>query len=37
MESRKNSSRLIQKIYEMDLLTCPKCSEKMKVISVIKD
>jgi hypothetical protein len=28
---------LIQKIYEVDPLTCPKCSGAMKVISVIKD
>ncbi|MFH1351318.1 MAG: transposase, partial [Pseudomonadota bacterium] len=36
-ESRKNWARLIQKIYEVDLLTCPKCSGAMKVISVIED
>jgi hypothetical protein len=36
-EYRKNWARLIQKIYEVDLLTCPKCSGKMKVISVIED
>ena len=36
-ESRKNWSRLIQKIYEVDPLICPKCSGKMKVISVIED
>ena len=36
-ESRKNWARLIQKIYEVDPLTCPKCSGKMKVISVIED
>ena len=34
---RKNWARLIQKIYEVDPLTCPKCSGKMKVISVIED
>jgi hypothetical protein len=32
-ERRKNWARLIQKIYEMDQLTCQKCSGKMKVIS----
>jgi ferritin-like protein len=32
-ERRKNWSRLIQKIYEVDPLTCPKCSGEMKVIS----
>ena len=31
------SGGLIQKIYEVDPLTCPKCSGKMKVISVIED
>ena len=36
-EHRKNWARLIQKIYEVDPLTCPKCSGKMKVISVIED
>jgi hypothetical protein len=36
-EFRKNWARLIQKIYEVDPLTCPKCSGTMKVISVIED
>ena len=36
-EYRKNWARLIQKIYEVDPLTCPKCSGKMKVISVLED
>jgi hypothetical protein len=36
-EHRKNWARLIQKIYETDPLCCPKCSGKMKVISVIED
>ena len=36
-EYRKNWAKLIQKIYEVDPLTCPKCSGKMKVISVIED
>jgi len=36
-ECRKNWARLIQKIYEIDPLTCPKCSGEMKVISVIED
>jgi len=34
---KKNWARLIQKIYEVDPLTCLKCSGKMKVISVIED
>jgi len=36
-EYRKNWARLIQKIYEVDPLTCPKCSGAMRVISVIED
>jgi hypothetical protein len=36
-ERRKNWARLIQKVYEVDLLTCPKCFGKMKAISVIED
>ena len=36
-ERRKNWTRLIQKIYEVDPLTCQKCSGAMKVISVIED
>jgi hypothetical protein len=36
-EFRKNWARLIQKIYEVDPLTCPKCSGTMKVISLIED
>ncbi len=36
-EYRKNWARLIQKIYETDPLCCPRCSGKMKVISVIED
>ena len=30
-------ARLIQKIYEVDPLTCPKCYGAMKVISVIEN
>jgi Putative transposase len=33
----KNWARIIQKIYEVDPLTCPNCSGKMKIISVIED
>jgi hypothetical protein len=36
-ERRKNWARLIQKIYEVDPLICPKYSVKMKVISLIED
>jgi hypothetical protein len=36
-EYKRNWARLIQKIYEVDPLTCPKCSGKMKVLSFIED
>jgi hypothetical protein len=32
---RKAWARLIQKIYEVDPLTCPKCNGAMKIISFI--
>ena len=34
---RKNWARLIQKIYEVDPLTCPKCQGVMRIISFIED
>ncbi len=30
-------ARLIQKIYEVDPLTCPKCGEEMRIIAFIED
>ena len=33
---RKAWARLIQKIYEVDPLTCPKCQGSMKIIAFIK-
>jgi len=36
-ESIKNWARLIQKIYEVDPLTCPKRASQRSVISVIGD
>ncbi len=36
-EYRKNWARLIQKIYEVDPLTCPKCLGKMKIIGFLED
>jgi len=36
-EYRRNWARLIQKIYELDPLTCPKCASQMRVISLIED
>jgi hypothetical protein len=34
---RRNWARLIQKIYEIDPLLCPKCQGAMKVIAFIED
>jgi len=34
---RKSWARLIQKIYEVDPLVCPKCQGKMRVIGSIED
>jgi hypothetical protein len=34
---RRNWARLIQKIYQVDPLLCPKCQGPMKVISFIED
>jgi hypothetical protein len=36
-EDIKNWARLIQKIYEIDPLSCPKFSGALKIISVIDD
>jgi hypothetical protein len=33
----RNWARLIQKIYEVDPLTCPKCQGVMRIISIIED
>jgi hypothetical protein len=33
----KNWARLIQKIYEADPLTCPKCQGRMKIITFIEN
>jgi len=33
----KKLGRLIQKIYEVDPLSCPKCQGRMKIISFIDD
>ena len=34
---RKNWARLIQKVYHVDPLLCPKCNNSMKIISFIED
>lgn len=36
-EFPQNWARLIQKVYEVDLLLCPKCQGTMKIISFIED
>ena len=35
--ANKSWARLIQKIYEVDPLICPKCGGKMRIIAFIKD
>ncbi|MBW1955388.1 MAG: hypothetical protein JRI83_06640 [Deltaproteobacteria bacterium] len=37
MKFRKTWFLLIQKIYEVDPLTCPKCQGKMRVVAFIED
>ena len=34
---KRNWSRLIQKIYEVDPLTCPKCQGRMRILAFIED
>jgi hypothetical protein len=36
-EFRKNWARLIQKIYQVDPLLCPKCQDPMKIIGFIEN
>jgi hypothetical protein len=36
-EYRKNWTRLIQKIYEVDPLTCPQCQGQMRIIRFTED
>ena len=36
-EAKQNWARVIQKIYEVDPLICPKCQGPMKIISIIDD
>ena len=36
-ETNRNWARLIQKIYEVDPLTCPQCQGPMRIISFIED
>ncbi len=36
-KTRQNWARLIQKVYEVDPLLCPKCQGTMKSISFIED
>ena len=35
--SGQSWARLIQKVYEVDPLVCPKCGHAMKVISIVTD
>ena len=36
-EFRKNWARLIQKIYNVDPLLCPKCNGQMRIVAFIED
>ena len=36
-EHRRNWARLIQKIYEIDPLTCPKCQGRMLILAFIEN
>ena len=36
-QSRRSWARLINKIYEVDPLICPKCNSEMKIIAVITE
>jgi len=36
-EFRRNWARLIQKVYQVDPLICPKCTGSMRIISFIED
>jgi len=36
-KNRKNWARLIQKIYEVDPLPCPKCQGRMRILEFIED
>ncbi len=35
--SRQSWARLIQKVYEIDPLICPKCSHKMRIVAIITE
>ena len=35
--SRKARARLLAKVYELDVLACPRCGSRMEVIAVILD
>lgn len=36
-EAKQNWARLIQKIYEVDPLICPKCEGSMKIVAFIEE
>ena len=36
-QAKSTWARMIQKVYEVDPLVCPKCGEKMRILSVITD
>ncbi len=36
-ESRKAWARLIQKVYEVNSLICPKCESEMRIVAITQD
>jgi DNA-directed RNA polymerase subunit RPC12/RpoP len=36
-DSRAAWARLLAKVYEVDVLRCPRCGSRMKVLAVISD
>jgi DNA-directed RNA polymerase subunit RPC12/RpoP len=37
LSSRKAWARLLAKVYELDIMACPRCGSRMAVIAVILD
>jgi hypothetical protein len=36
-QRRRSWARLLRRIYEVDPLTCPRCGDALKIVSVITD
>ena len=37
LQAKSTWARMIQKVYGVDPLVCPKCGEKMRILAVITD